>query len=140
MTGVSHHRPPPPHTHTRNPPFFNHEGTYLYLLSFLVRLVPGNNDGGQLGYEDALPRGTGEGAGVMGAGLPVVDLGRDQRAIAVAAGFFHTCAMLYTGVIKCWGGSACRPVCFSVGRGGARVCFFFFFARGGGILLDAALN
>eukprot|EP00752_Nemacystus_decipiens_P003306 g3060.t1 len=63
----------------------------------------GDNEGGQLGYEDVTPRGTGSGEGLMGNSLPVVDLGRGQKAIAVAAGFFHTCAMLYTGVVKCWG-------------------------------------
>ncbi|CAN0365159.1 unnamed protein product, partial [Ectocarpus fasciculatus] len=61
----------------------------------------GNNDGGQLGYEDTAARGTG--TGEMGDFLPVVDLGRDQKAVSVAAGFFHTCALLYTGEIKCWG-------------------------------------
>lgn len=39
----------------------------------------------------------------MGDSLPVVDLGRDERAIAVAAGFFHTCAILHAGDVKCWG-------------------------------------
>ncbi|CAN0526396.1 unnamed protein product, partial [Ectocarpus sp. 12 AP-2014] len=61
----------------------------------------GNNDGGQLGYEDKAARGTA--AGEMGDFLPFVDLGRDQKAVSVAAGFFHTCALLYTGDIKCWG-------------------------------------
>ena len=61
----------------------------------------GTNDGGQLGYEDKLTRGNGIGA--MGDDLPVVDLGEDQRAIAVAAGWYHTCALLYTGDVKCWG-------------------------------------
>lgn len=48
-----------------------------------------------------MPRGISDGQ--MGDSLPYVDLGRDQRAFAVAAGFFHTCALLYTGGIKCWG-------------------------------------
>ena len=67
----------------------------------MLSAIIGNNDGGQLGYEDELPRGTG--SETMGDSLPVVDLGRDQRASAIASGFFHTCALLYTGDIKCWG-------------------------------------
>ncbi|CAM9638571.1 unnamed protein product, partial [Hapterophycus canaliculatus] len=66
----------------------------------------GNNNGGQLGYEDQTPRGAGivsDGVGAMGDSLPVVDLGTDQRAIAVGAGFFHSCALLYSGDVKCWG-------------------------------------
>lgn len=62
---------------------------------------PGNNDGGQLGYEDNVPRGIA--VGEMGDLLPAVDLGTEQKAVAVAAGFFHTCALIYTGDIKCWG-------------------------------------
>ncbi len=61
----------------------------------------GTNDGGQLGYEDTMTRG--DGVGPMGDDLKVVDLGEDQRAIAVAAGWYHTCALLYTGDVKCWG-------------------------------------
>lgn len=61
----------------------------------------GNNDGGQLGYEDTVARGSN--TSEMGDFLPFVDLGRDQKAVSVAAGFFHTCALLYTGDIKCWG-------------------------------------
>ncbi|CAN0012174.1 unnamed protein product, partial [Ectocarpus fasciculatus] len=61
----------------------------------------GGNALGQLGYEDTHSRGTG--VNEMGDLLPVVDLGQEQRAIEVAAGYFHTCALLYTGEIKCWG-------------------------------------
>lgn len=63
--------------------------------------TPGSNVVGQLGYEDTLSRGTG--VNEMGDLLPVVDLGQEQRAIEVAAGYFHTCALLYNGDIKCWG-------------------------------------
>ncbi|CAM9675435.1 unnamed protein product, partial [Scytosiphon promiscuus] len=61
----------------------------------------GSNNGGQLGYEDTQSRGNT--VEQMGDFLPVVDLGRDQRAIAVSTGFYHTCALLYTGDVKCWG-------------------------------------
>lgn len=85
---------------------------YLYVLTAGVRTNthihircrrrPGNNNGGQLGLEDRNPRGSGIFA--MGDELPFVDLGTGQQAIAVAAGFFHTCALLETGDVKCWGG------------------------------------
>lgn len=65
------------------------------------RIILGNNNGGQLGYEDRVARGTVPGS--MGDNLPVVDLGVDQRVIAVEAGFYHTCALLYVGDVKCWG-------------------------------------
>ncbi|CAM9738584.1 unnamed protein product, partial [Sphacelaria rigidula] len=61
----------------------------------------GNNSGGQLGYEDTVGRGGS--AGTMGANLSYVPLGRDQTALAIAAGAFHSCALLNTGSVKCWG-------------------------------------
>lgn len=55
-----------------------------------------------LGLGDALNRG--DGPGEMGAALPAVDLGTGLAPVAVAAGWFHNCAMLQPGsVIKCWG-------------------------------------
>lgn len=39
----------------------------------------------------------------MGDKLPKVDLGRDKWAVAVAAGYFHSCAVLNTLELKCWG-------------------------------------
>ena len=63
----------------------------------------GNNDGGQLGYESRDARGLGVEGGEMGNDLPVVNLGVDQKAIAIAAGSFHSCALLDTGKLKCWG-------------------------------------
>lgn len=67
--------------------------------------TPGTNDGGQLGYGDRNPRGTGVETDEVGMGdaLAAVDLGTNQKAITVAAGFFHTCALLYVGDVKCWG-------------------------------------
>jgi len=61
----------------------------------------GLNMQGQLGLEDAVNRG--DGVSAMGDGLPAVDLGTGQRAVAVAGGDGATCALLDTGRIKCWG-------------------------------------
>lgn len=66
-----------------------------------LKTKPGNNDGGQLGYEDMVHRG--RRATDMGDNLEVVDLGREQKAIAIATGHYHSCALLATGNIKCWG-------------------------------------
>jgi len=39
----------------------------------------------------------------MGENLPAVDLGAGKTASAIAAGYFHTCALLNDGSVKCWG-------------------------------------
>jgi alpha-tubulin suppressor-like RCC1 family protein len=39
----------------------------------------------------------------MGDNLPAVDLGAGKTASAIAAGYFHTCALLNDGSVKCWG-------------------------------------
>ena len=41
--------------------------------------------------------------GDMGDGLPAVDVGSGQSIQAVAQGAYHTCAILGTGAVKCWG-------------------------------------
>lgn len=59
----------------------------------------GANDRGQLGLGDVFARGGA--AADMGDALPAVALGGTARAIA--AGASHTCALLTTGAVKCWG-------------------------------------
>jgi alpha-tubulin suppressor-like RCC1 family protein len=64
----------------------------------------GNNASGQLGLgnTDSL----GDGANEMGDNLTVVDLGTGRTAKAIAAGDYHTCAILDNSSIKCWGNNA----------------------------------
>lgn len=61
----------------------------------------GANDSGQLGLGDVDPRG--DVPGEMGASLAAVNLGAGVRVKQIAAGGKHTCALLETGAIKCWG-------------------------------------
>jgi alpha-tubulin suppressor-like RCC1 family protein len=64
----------------------------------------GENNVGQLGLGDLLDRG--DDAGEMGDALPAVDLGAGRTATAVAAGSLHTCVILDTASVKCWGANA----------------------------------
>jgi hypothetical protein len=59
----------------------------------------GNNTYGQLGLGDTAHRG--DDPGEMGDSLPAVDLGAD--AVGIAAGWYHACAVLVGGSLKCWG-------------------------------------
>src|SRR5262245_61938694 len=66
----------------------------------------GEGGGGRLGSGDGARRG--DQPGEMGDHLPYVDLGTSSpgvphRVTALAAGEFHTCALLATGQVKCWG-------------------------------------
>jgi alpha-tubulin suppressor-like RCC1 family protein len=61
----------------------------------------GRNDSGQLGLGDRNDRGAS--LGDMGDHLPAVDLGSNRRAVQVSAGALHTCALLNTGQVACWG-------------------------------------
>ena len=61
----------------------------------------GNGANGQLGYGDTRSRG--DDGGEMGDNLPSVDLGSGRSAKFIAAGEYHTCAILDDGSVKCWG-------------------------------------
>jgi alpha-tubulin suppressor-like RCC1 family protein len=64
----------------------------------------GDNGAGQLGVRG--PAALGGAFGDMGNRLLPVDLGPGGRAIAVAAGGAHSCAILEGGGIACWGAGA----------------------------------
>eukprot|EP01083_Nonionella_stella_P086220 239383_1 len=61
----------------------------------------GKGEYGRLGYgnQDKI----GDGPGEMGTNLPEVDLGLNVTAIQIALGGSHTCALLSTNGVKCWG-------------------------------------
>ncbi len=61
----------------------------------------GANDFGQLGLGNAVYRG--DNAGEMGNSLPTVNLGTGRTAKQLAAGGWHTCAILDNNNVKCWG-------------------------------------
>lgn len=63
----------------------------------------GLNETGQLGQGDTNNRG--DQPGEMGDALPEIDLGAGSRATAIAAGLYHTCALLDDAAVKCWGGN-----------------------------------
>jgi len=64
----------------------------------VVVVSPGNDAGGSGGGGGA-PTSTGSGGapGQMGDALPTVDLGTDQTAVAISAGYGHSCALLTGG-------------------------------------------
>lgn len=61
----------------------------------------GLNTSGQLGQGDVTNRGNEPDE--LGSALLPVDLGTGRRAVAVTAGFAHTCALLDDRSVKCWG-------------------------------------
>jgi len=63
----------------------------------------GYNASGQLGLGDTNDRG--DQPGEMGDNLPTVDLGAGKTAVAIGTGYFHSCAVLNDGTLKCWGGN-----------------------------------
>ena len=60
----------------------------------------GGNIFGQLGVGDDLDRGNE--SGEMGDALPAVSFG-SASPVSIAAGDFHTCALLDSGQVTCWG-------------------------------------
>ena len=61
----------------------------------------GDNNLGQLG--NGSNTDVGNSANQMGDNLGTVDLGTGRTAIQIEAGSHHTCAILDSGVMKCWG-------------------------------------
>jgi alpha-tubulin suppressor-like RCC1 family protein len=61
----------------------------------------GGNDMGQLGLDSTVGRG--QSPADMGDNLPPVNLGTGRTALAIATGSWHTCAVLDTHQLKCWG-------------------------------------
>lgn len=61
----------------------------------------GLNDDGQLGIGSN--DNIGDQSGEMGDNLQTVALGAGRSAAQVAAGYYHTCAVLDDGDVKCWG-------------------------------------
>jgi len=61
----------------------------------------GDNAFGQLGVGDTKTRG--DEPNEMGHALPIVDLGAQKRAKSLVAGEKHSCALLESGGVKCWG-------------------------------------
>jgi len=62
----------------------------------------GKNAHGQLGL-DYTPDNLGHQPGEMGDNLSSINLGTGRTATAIAAGIFHSCAILDNGSVKCWG-------------------------------------
>jgi alpha-tubulin suppressor-like RCC1 family protein len=66
----------------------------------------GLNDKGQLGYKLGVPTAANPNAYNVGDGEPVYTYGNVNlggNAVKIAAGFEHTCALMDTGKVRCWG-------------------------------------
>jgi len=64
----------------------------------------GGNSAGQLGLGDTEDRG--DEPGEMGDNLPTIDLGTGRTAVTISPAYYHTCALLDDGSVKCWGTNA----------------------------------
>lgn len=63
----------------------------------------GGNAFGMLGLGSRSTTGRGASSMEMGDNLPPVSLGNGRKALTVEAGYWHTCARLDNGALKCWG-------------------------------------
>lgn len=61
----------------------------------------GYNPYGRLGYGNSSSRGAQPNE--MGDSLPAVNLGTGKKATGIASGWYHSCAALADGSVKCWG-------------------------------------
>lgn len=82
-------------------PTLNNSGHTCVLFSNGAVKCFGSNKYGQLGLGDTLDRG--DEPGEMGDSLPFVDLGENVRAVQIALGRFHTCVLLDSFEVKCFG-------------------------------------
>jgi alpha-tubulin suppressor-like RCC1 family protein len=62
----------------------------------------GDNTHGQLGA-GAFQSVVGDDPGEMGEALPAIDFGGGRKALSIATGPHHSCAVLEGGAVKCWG-------------------------------------
>jgi hypothetical protein len=61
----------------------------------------GAGGNGQLGYGNV--NNIGDGDGETPASIGPVDIGAGRTAVAISAGAYHTCVVLDTGSVRCWG-------------------------------------
>ncbi|MGB0152329.1 MAG: hypothetical protein ACPF92_08430, partial [Candidatus Poseidoniaceae archaeon] len=63
----------------------------------------GRDDYGQLGDGSSTYGRQGDGDPLVEPSIFPIDLGPGRSAVAVSAGSLHTCAILDSGDVKCWG-------------------------------------
>jgi alpha-tubulin suppressor-like RCC1 family protein len=61
----------------------------------------GGNTAGQTGLLDTVTHGVHPSE--MGDGLDTLDLGTGRTAVQLSTGYYHSCALLDNGTVKCWG-------------------------------------
>ena len=71
-------------------------------------LLGSNGDAGELGYRNTIPIGDAATPDQAGP-VPL-----DGRAVEIAAGGYHTCVLLESGALSCWGPDDIGPLADSV--------------------------